>query len=179
MAEAPVKPLAQLILFARCDREKEDWYRRFYRASRGTAYASGKSLMPNLDIETDLDCSQFTDLVMVNSDDTQKTIAPSMTRFSDSPVRFERLRKGSRVSNSFSDSNIKEAAARFSDDERNRIESSYVSLDDTVNRAPNIGLLMTSCATRGPADYIKFMSTYQVWLKVIHLIMATLIACLP
>lgn len=152
----------QLILFARCDREKEDWYRRFYNASRGTAYASGPSLLPNLDVETDLDCSQFTDLVMVNADDVHKSMSPTITRFTDSPNRSDRLLKGSKISNSFSDSNIKEAAARNSDEDRQRIEDNYASFDETVNRIPNIGLLMTSCARRGPADYVKFMSNYQV-----------------
>lgn len=30
----------RLILFARCDREKEDWYRRFRAASRGYVHES-------------------------------------------------------------------------------------------------------------------------------------------
>lgn len=94
---------------------------------------------------------------MINTDDVRKAMTPLR---SIDTFRFERNRRGSgRVSSSYSDSNLKEASEKR---RSSVIEDGYTTLGDAFNEISNIGLLMTSCAVRGPNDYVKFMSYYQV-----------------
>lgn len=156
METSPEAP-AQLILFARCDREKEDWYRRFYSASLGNAYSNEGARNINLNIDADLDCGQFNDLVMINTDDVRKAIASLRNR--DSAKLEKNRRESGRVSSSFSESNLKEVSEHR---HGSLVEHEYTTLGDAFNEMSNIGLLMTSCATRGPNEYVNFMANYQV-----------------
>lgn len=157
-SEVSAEPPTQLILFARCDREKEDWYRRFYVASQGNAYSSGSS-----NNDPNLDCGQFSDMVMINADDVRSTMTGNNKSY-ENLIKSERCRKPSKVSNSFSEGNLKDLSF---EKRRNSVEEGYATLDEAINSLPNIGLLMTSCATRGPSEYVKFMSSYQV--RAVHL----------
>lgn len=115
------------------------------------------SLNPS-NIESDLDCGQFSDMVMINADDVRSTTIAN-NRSYENLIKSERNRKLSKVLNSFSEGNLKDVSF---EKRRNSVEEGYATLDETMNSLPNIGLLMTSCAARGPSEYVKFMSSYQV-----------------
>ncbi len=123
----------RILLFARCDREKEDWFRRFTSASVGAI------------VDQEL---QFPDMVMVNDDDVAAAI------------------KAATLANQDRDS-IESIEERSMTDAIPVKLSDVESTDECVkggSRSDSVfeGLLLTSCAARGPADYVKFMTRFQV-----------------
>lgn len=125
------------MLFARCDREKEDWFRRFSAASVGAI----------VDQEP-----QFPDMVVVNEEDVAAAV------------------KAAALANQERDS-IESTEGRTTPvDGGLNIVKSNVDSDEGVksSRSGSVfeGLLLTSCAARGPADYVKFMTRFQVSLHV-------------
>jgi len=123
------------LLFARCDREKEDWYRRFTAASIGAI----------VDQEP-----QFPDMVMVNEDDVVAAIksAALANQERDSIDSID-----DRTTGAESGSNIVPVKSESEPDEGAKSSRSGSVFE---------GLLLTSCAARGPADYVKFMTRFQV-----------------
>ncbi|GAB0092368.1 testis-expressed protein 2 [Sergentomyia squamirostris] len=122
----------RLLLFARCDREKEDWFRRFSAASAG--------------LIVDSDC-HIPDMVMLSDEEVVSIKLASSLDLNQTPVEnSEEKPNGTDV--------VKPVEKAGKDTEtdvspRNSLGSVYE------------GLLITTCATRGPIDYLKFMSKYQ------------------
>lgn len=107
----------RLLLFARTDREKEDWYRRFLAASIG-AVTDSETHIPN---------------VHLLSEEEVATIRQSGFLWDGPPVDEEKVKP------------VPDQA-----DRENSEDSNFE------------GLLMTPCSSRGPTNYVKFMSKYQV-----------------
>lgn len=125
----------RILLFARCDREKEDWFRRFTAASIGSI----------VDQEF-----QFPDMVMVNEDDVVAAVkeATLVNQERDSIESMEE-----RTSAGDGGSNVVLVKSDFDSDDSVRRSRSGSMFE---------GLLLTSCAARGPEDYVKFMTIFQV-----------------
>ncbi|KAJ6643937.1 Testis-expressed protein 2 [Pseudolycoriella hygida] len=118
----------RVLLFARSDREKEDWFRRFAAATVGAV------------IDHEL---QFPDMVFVNEDDVMKAVALDIQERDSIDLMDDR--EGS--------SNAKLPMTLEVDSEHGRKGSRSDSLYE--------GLLLSSSAARGPADYVKFMTIFQ------------------
>lgn len=126
-------------MFARCDREKEDWYRRFTSASIGAV----------VDQEF-----QFPDMVVVNDDDVAAAIKAAALANQERDS-IESTTDG-RTTPPESSVSTNAAVAAKSDCETS--DCVKCSRSDSVFE----GLLLTSCAARGPADYVRFMTLFQV-----------------
>lgn len=125
----------RILLFARCDREKEDWFRRFTAASVGAI----------VDQE-----AQFPDMVMVNEDEVMAAVKAAALANQD---RDSIDSTDERIMTGEVGSNIVPVKSDIeSEDGRKSSRSSSVYE----------GLLLTSCAARGPANYLKFMTIFQV-----------------
>lgn len=132
------------MLFARCDREKEDWFRRFIAASIGAI----------VDQEP-----QFPDMVMVNEDDVVAAMkaAELANQERDFIEPTDDGMKGAECgSNTIS---VK------SDGEGTKTDE---SIETSRSGSAFEGLLLTSCAARGPPDYVKFMARFQVRIELFH-----------
>ncbi|KAG4072891.1 hypothetical protein HA402_002634 [Bradysia odoriphaga] len=125
----------RILLFARCDREKEDWYRRFTSASVGTI----------VDQEF-----QFPDMVMVNDDDVAAAVKAAAL------ANQERDSIESTDGPTTPADGVSNATAPTKSDCESA-ECVKCSRSDSVFE----GLLLTSCAARGPADYVRFMTRFQ------------------
>lgn len=137
-AQSPSADDVRLMLFARTDREKEDWYRRFVAASKGCIADRMPSPLDGVG----------SDMVFVHEDDCgigsgvalgeqPEEGAPSSTR---SSVGDETSETTAAAGKSRSDSTVGE--------------------QPTLN---NDGLLMSPSAARGPVEYVRFMGHYQVY----------------
>lgn len=129
----------RILLFARCDREKEDWFRRFTSASVGAV------------VDHEL---QFPDMVMVNDDDVAAAVkaAALANQDRDSTESLEeRTTPAEGVSNAMS-------SAKIDAESDECIKSSRSGFE---------GLLLTTCAARGPSDYVKFMTRFQVGVSIV------------
>lgn len=136
----------RLLLFARCDREKEDWFRRFNAASMG---ANNDEQLHLTDIAVENDEDGFVDIADVG--------AAEFHSIESTEIPDEKVSK------------VKTTQSLSMDSVRDNNVSSDNNASDIVvegSTSPNQsmfeGLMMTSCASRGPPDYIKFMSRYQV-----------------
>lgn len=121
----------RILLFARCDREKEDWFRRFTSASIGSI------------VDQEL---QFPDMVMVYEDDVAAAVKAA-TLANQERDSFESI-DGEGVA-----SNVVPVKSDVDSDDGGK----HMRPDSAFE-----GLLLTSCAARGPADYVKFMTRFQV-----------------
>lgn len=126
----------RILLFARCDREKEDWYRRFTSASVGAI----------IDQEF-----QFPDMVMVNEDDVAAAV------------------KAAALANQERDSiELSDGRTTPPDGVSNATVSTKADCESgecvKCSRSDSAfeGLLLTSCAARGPGEYVRFMTRFQV-----------------
>ncbi|XP_059621006.1 testis-expressed protein 2 isoform X2 [Phlebotomus argentipes] len=131
LKEAPSGDDVRLLLFARCDREKEDWFRRFSAASSGSV--------------VDSDC-HIPDMVMLTDDEVVSIKLASSLDLNQPGENSDEKTNGPDVAK-MAEKNGKETEGAGS--HRSSIASAYE------------GLLITTCATRGPVDYLKFMSKYQ------------------
>lgn len=129
----------RLLLFARTDREKEDWYHRFVSASKGCVADSMPS--PMLD-------AVGADMVFVHEDDCGSTVAVG-----------EQPEEGA-VSSS-TRSSVGEESSETTAAAKSRSGSTIGGEPATLNNEG--GLLMCPSAARGPADYVRFMGHYQVY----------------
>lgn len=122
----------RILLFARNDREKEDWYRRFKAASHGKIN----------DQENNIN-----GFVTITEEEVLATLRQNMfdgTDVEEDKTVTNDLNKSSKSSKSIDSDDIK------------------VEKSDGISNAMFEGLLMTACSTRGPADYLRFMSSFQV-----------------
>uniref|UniRef100_A0A1B0CGX2 SMP-LTD domain-containing protein n=1 Tax=Lutzomyia longipalpis TaxID=7200 RepID=A0A1B0CGX2_LUTLO len=121
----------RLLLFARCDREKEDWFRRFTAASVG--------------LIVDSDC-HIPDMVMLSD---EEVVSIKLSSYLDlhQPVEGEEKPNGTEIA---------KTPEKSAKDNEGGGESKRSSMESIFE-----GLLITTCATRGPVDYLKFMSKYQ------------------
>lgn len=157
----------RILLFARADREKEDWFRRFSAASVGAI--------------TDQEL-QFADMVFVNESDCVAALKAAATPSTNAPNEKDTAATGEATVSSHDDTNTSTtitatATTNASDskldgkcDDNNETSgagSCEIDNNEKKCRTNSLfeGLLMTSCAARGPSEYIKFMSRYQVSVK--------------
>lgn len=154
----------RILLFARADREKEDWFRRFSAASVGAI--------------TDQEL-QFADMVFVNESDCVAALKAAATATPNSQNEKESTTTAGEATISSNDdtitANTSTAIPSTAADSKldgkcdDNVEQTGTGSCETDNvekkcRTNSLfeGLLMTSCAARGPNEYIKFMSRYQV-----------------
>lgn len=148
----------RILLFARADREKEDWFRRFSAASCGAI--------------TDQEL-QFADMVFVNESDCVAALKAVAAAAAVTPISPNE--KDSSLTNAgdvapplaHDDTNNTSPATDTRSD--GKCDDTETVAGETDSAEKNCrtnslfeGLLMTSCAARGPSEYIKFMSRYQV-----------------
>ncbi|TDG53065.1 hypothetical protein AWZ03_000608 [Drosophila navojoa] len=121
----------RLLVFARCDREKEDWYRRFRAASSGRVHES----------DLHVPMAQF-----VEESDLQAVAAQQAINLTRAPKSDD----VSMISDE-TGTNTPDAVEETLD------------VDATPDRGNDgyEGLIMSADAARNPADYVKFMATYQ------------------
>lgn len=159
-----------LILFARCDREKEDWYRRFSAASAGKVYVTANSniinpVSPWGEINAG---NEFPDLVMVNSAEVNKAkVTPTKKAIRKKASKKDRQKKKEKKEGSkSSDEDWKWAFSSDSDSSDSSSEKLEMNTIDAKPKNFAMGLIMSACASQGPEDHIKpylqFMSVYQV-----------------
>lgn len=159
-----------IILFARCDREKEDWYRRFLAASLGKVYVTANPNIQNVVSPWgELEANEFPDLVMVNATDLNrpKETSPKtpLQKKSDKKRKRSKERQKKKLkknSSKSSDEDWKWALSSGSDTDDTSSVSSERDVSELRTRTISKGLIMSACASQGPESYIKFMSVYQV-----------------
>ncbi|XP_037926083.1 uncharacterized protein LOC119661010 isoform X4 [Hermetia illucens] len=122
----------RLLLFARCDREKEDWYRRFLAASVG---------------EINDQELQNPDIVMMTDDEITAAIRAVPPTVSALTEQKEELISSTTATEGGSD----ETAKRSS-------KTGLMEDDDSI---PFEGLIIAPNAARNAYGYIRFMSLYQ------------------
>ncbi|XP_060655694.1 uncharacterized protein LOC132790948 isoform X1 [Drosophila nasuta] len=135
----------RLLLFARCDREKEDWYRRFITASKGIVHEQDLHVpMIRFVEDTDLQAAaaqQAVNLLMgqPSKTRTEKSDEKSMT--------------------SLASNNNDEVGSNTPDTQCDDI----LEDDETPDPAKDgfEGLIMNADVARNPQDYVKFMAVYQ------------------
>lgn len=164
--------IKKIILFARCDREKEDWYRRFLAASLGKVYVTANSNIIDAHGTNqwgNIERSEFPDLVMINAADLnqpKETLekTPSQKKSDRKSRKSKKLRKkrAKKENNKSSDEDWKWAFSSESDSDDSNSGKSDRDIVDSKSKASVKGLIMSSCASQGPDNYIKFMSVYQV-----------------
>lgn len=154
----------RILLFARADREKEDWFRRFSAASIGAI--------------TDQEL-QFADMVFVNESDCVAALKAAATASTNSPIEKESVAGGEVTVSTHDDTNTTTNPGTTisstvtdpkldgkCDDSAEQAGTGTSETDSNEKKCRTNslfeGLLMTSCAARGPSEYIKFMSRYQV-----------------
>lgn len=188
----------RILLFARSDREKEDWFRRFSAASVGTV-TEQEFLFSDMVMINDSDVAAAMKAVPTTAMPALVDSGPAATAHSlvvsggsggqQSATTIAEGAKvvgavGSSSSTTTTTTATTTAAAAAATTLASTIPSTATATSTTstvqagvagggVNGSVDAtdagatsslfeGLLMTSCAARCPADYIKFMSRYQV-----------------
>ncbi|XP_064541249.1 testis-expressed protein 2-like isoform X1 [Drosophila montana] len=131
----------RLLMFARCDREKEDWYRRFIAASKGCVHES----------ELQVPMAHYVEDTDLQAVAAQQAI--NLTR-GFPKARFKEPEEGS-MSSLLND----ETPGANTPD----------TLDEAIDEDPASdqqrdgyeGLIMNADVARNPAEYVKFMAVYQ------------------
>lgn len=137
-AEEPTIPCGdetRILLFARGDRDKEDWYRRFLAASQGQIEDQDIHL-PNVTLVDDQEI---------------KAAAKAATFMPDN----EKFKENSSPSKTPDDKS--EETDVITKAEMNKENSVETPTSTTYE-----GLIISNCAGRNSEDYIKFMALYQV-----------------
>lgn len=133
--DVPCADETRILLFARTDREKEDWYRRFKSASLGLVNDQ-EHFMNDVHVISD------EDVLAAFGKKVGSTDEPSVTLAECDEIEKDKEKM-----------EVKEVAEPAGND---ALEVGN-GLDTVFE-----GLLMTTCAARGPSDYVQFMSKYQV-----------------
>lgn len=136
-AQLPRADDVHLLLFARTDREKEDWYRRFVAASQGCI----ADRMPSpIDVVG-------ADMVFVHEDDCGGSgVVP-----------------GEQQPEEGASSSTRSSVGEESSETTAAVKSTSGSTVVEATTLNNEGLLMSPSAARGPVDYVRFMGHYQVF----------------
>ncbi|EDW73272.2 uncharacterized protein Dwil_GK17462 [Drosophila willistoni] len=141
----------RLLLFTRCDREKEDWYRRFVAASKGRVHEQDLQVpMARFVDETDLQAAAAKQAVLLTMGSSVKQV-----RYKDGDDR-------SGVTEASTSTNNNEDADSNTPDTAQFEEVLEEDCTPDGPRDENFeGMIMSSDTTRNPADYVKFMTVYQ------------------
>ncbi|XP_069968035.1 uncharacterized protein [Bactrocera oleae] len=140
----------RLILFARGDREKEDWYRRFVAASEGDVHDQMLRL-PNL---------KFVDDAELQRAAAKAAQMPLDPRDNATPENENHAEAESHVLPPDMAPPLMVEGGKLTKGE------TFKDIPDDMEVVPSPtdafeGLLMSSCAARNPPDYIRFMAIYQ------------------
>ncbi|KAH8415554.1 hypothetical protein KR222_004593, partial [Zaprionus bogoriensis] len=136
----------RLLLFARCDREKEDWYRRFVSASKGIVHEQDLQVpMARFVEDTDLQAAAAQHAVNLTMDNSK--ISTARDRETDKSTSMMSVASNY---NETSGTNTPETPGEDPLEEDNSPDL------DGFN-----GLIMSADVARNPRDYIKFMAVYQ------------------
>ncbi|XP_017136961.1 uncharacterized protein LOC108152263 isoform X1 [Drosophila miranda] len=139
----------RLLLFTRCDREKEDWYRRFIAASKGRVH------------EQDLHVPMAR---FVEDTDLQMAAARQAVRMVGAMGGLKARPKDNQSDDrSLGDVSF---ASNVNDGQQTPdVEFDEITADDLLPETPKEeqfeGMIMSSDVARNPADYVRFMAGYQ------------------
>ncbi|XP_034482978.1 uncharacterized protein LOC117788346 isoform X1 [Drosophila innubila] len=135
----------RLLLFARCDREKEDWYRRFIAASKGIVHEQELHVpMIRFVEDTDLQAAAAANAVNLILGQPNKTRVKEPDEKSlTSMASNNNDDGGSNTPDTLFDDILEE------DDSPDAVKDGYE------------GLIMNADVARNPPDYVKFMAAYQ------------------
>lgn len=141
--------ISRLLLFARTDREKEDWYRRLVAASRGRiADRRPPPLVPGYDdLAEDTGAELLVGAALPASDGSSFV---SFIERSDGELLPEKPVAGDGAT-SVDEATMAGAALR---------DGSGCAGGDEADGGDGL-LQMTPCAYRGPVDYVRFMEHYK------------------
>ncbi|XP_017152421.2 testis-expressed protein 2-like isoform X1 [Drosophila miranda] len=140
----------RLLLLTRCDREKEDWYRRFIAASKGRVHEQ----------ELQVPMARF-----VEDTDLQMAAArQAAARMDDAMGGLKAVPKENQMDNR-SLGEVSFATTVPDGQQTPDVEFEEITLDELLTETPKEetfeGMIMSSDVSRNPADYVRFMSVYQ------------------
>ncbi|XP_030386183.1 uncharacterized protein LOC115632999 isoform X2 [Scaptodrosophila lebanonensis] len=144
----------RLLLFARCDREKEDWYRRFICASKGRVH------------EQDLQVPQAR---FVEDTDLQLAAAREAVRLTSGGSKRKRKEGEERqlqINDNSSQTSLHEDGGINTPD-ANEDAPEEDCTPDVPKEEGFEGMIMSSDVARNPPDYVRFMTVYQFHLLMI------------
>ncbi|BFF97272.1 uncharacterized protein DMAD_05717 [Drosophila madeirensis] len=139
----------RLLLFTRCDREKEDWYRRFQAASKGRVHEQDLQVpMARFVEDTDLQLAAARQAVRMVGAMGGLKARPKDTQSDD---------------RSLGDVSF---ASNMNDGQQTPdVEFEEITEEDLLPETPKEetfeGMIMSSDVARNPADYVRFMTVYQ------------------
>ncbi|XP_036337201.1 uncharacterized protein LOC118747299 isoform X2 [Rhagoletis pomonella] len=142
----------RLILFARADREKEDWYRRFVAASEGDVHEQVLRLL---------------NLKLVDDAELQRAVAKASQMPLDPSAKRD-ISSMEQDNNADNESHVlpPDMAPPLVVESKTEKSEMFKDIPDDMEVVPTPtdtfeGLLMSSSAARNPPDYIRFMAIYQ------------------
>lgn len=136
----PCSDETRLIFFARCDREKEDWYRRFQNASIG-AVRDNENPSANFKYVTDKEAQAM------------RQVTQNLENLSEEERQQQKTEAATKVTTTGGEKKEKKDGEEAVADETELLIPPEEPFD---------GLLMTPCSARSHPDYVKFMAKYQV-----------------
>ncbi|XP_055912758.1 uncharacterized protein LOC129946552 isoform X2 [Eupeodes corollae] len=150
----------RILLFARGDREKEDWYRRFVAASVGDINDQDLHL-PNVVMVSESDIKAAAKAASQLPETAKNKEDPSVadeTNACENFIKAEKLNNSDKPKkrNSAPTDKAESTDAESTDWEKIPNESPGSCGDETYE-----GLLISTCAARNPIEYIRFMARYQ------------------
>ncbi|XP_020816975.1 testis-expressed protein 2 isoform X1 [Drosophila serrata] len=136
----------RLLLFSRCDREKEDWYRRFLAASKGLVHEQDLQVpMARFVEDTDLQAAAAKQAVL---------LVASGLGVSSSKTKGKETEDKSDEANPNEESELQTPEVQFENiTEEDLIETPK---DDSFD-----GMIMSANVARNSPDYVRFMAVYQ------------------
>lgn len=159
----------RILLFARCDREKEDWYRRFQAASNQNHIDNAASISPADSAIPHEHETQFGDMVFVNDEDVlSSTTTNTPTIGSINVTNTDVIVPKTTVTTTTAakdDKDVSQDVHQQPNEQQSiKISPTTDGLEKKNSRSNSLmdGLIMTPCAHRGPSEYVRFMSRYQV-----------------
>lgn len=151
----PAAPqVTRLLLFARADREKEDWYRRLVAASRGHVTDRRPPPPSSATDENNGVEPSTTRLLHANGGSS------SFVSFIEPPSPAE-AQPAAATTPSAADANERSDGAGWQPAAEEANSGAAEGADEAL-------LLMTPCAHRGPADYVRFVEHYKVGKPTTH-----------
>ncbi|ALC42896.1 CG43783 [Drosophila busckii] len=159
----------RLLLFARCDREKEDWYRRFTAASKGKVHEQELHMpMAHFVDDTDLQAvaaQQAINLTMGKSKKTIRIVDAKDAKDSKDSTDSKESKDAKHSKDSEEQAKEPSAASSYAETEAETPDTVFEELDaDTPPGSPKEGfegMIMSADVARNPAEYVKFMTIYQ------------------
>ncbi|XP_037953370.1 uncharacterized protein LOC119683624 isoform X2 [Teleopsis dalmanni] len=145
----------RLLLFARTDREKEDWYRRFVAASNGEVHDQDLRL-PNIKLINEKDLQAAAVKAALKLTDTKLPNATSGKDDTNVNIANVNVASSSSLTNEDQNDNEGESQNKEVNDDGDVEPETEQAIDNEYE-----GLLISSCAARNQEEYIKFMALYQ------------------